>query len=392
MPSGVPPRGTTPSVRSPWRGAAPLALALGMTAPALAHTPITTRYRFYEDVLPVLQRHCLRCHSPDGPTPMSLASYEQTRPWAESIKEQVLARNMPPVFLEHGGVRVRNGSPLTARELDVLVDWASGGAPEGTPPGKTASGASIDETGPPTGTDPPETPPSSDVEWKDLPEFRGFLRASDRDKKELQKSHRVRWSRTSYLTGWSLESDPEWLRSAVLWIEDAPAGGVARRSAETDILLGSWVVGDEPFLFPRDAALELDPGSAIRIDARYRRTWRQRSPQPEPRTRLRVRLAERPPPRRVISVGIRCDSGKDQVVAAAVAFFPSAPGAGELRLESGASGGPSRVLLDVYRVSKEWPVMYRFTTKEPLLGRLVWVPRNEGAGSFLGYALYVTDR
>ena len=101
---------------------------------------------FADDVLPVLEKHCLRCHSEGGPTPMSLGTYREARPWAESIKEQVLERGMPPLFVEHGSARVENGSPLTGRELDILVDWASGGAPEGSRAASKERGAGAEST------------------------------------------------------------------------------------------------------------------------------------------------------------------------------------------------------------------------------------------------------
>ncbi len=370
-----------------------LVVLTSTTLPLPAHTPITTRYRFDPDVRAVLEKHCVRCHSPGGPTPMSLRTHKETRPWAESIKEQLLERNMPPLFVEHGSVRVRNGSPLTARELDVLVDWASGGAPEGSPRTRSKSGAAIEETSPSPGdTDPPGGAEGPAAELRVF-EFRGFLSPADQDKTELQVSHRVQFYRTRYATEWSLESDPQWLRSAVLWIEDALTGGVDRRTIETDIFLGSWVAGDEPFLFPRDAAFELHPGSTIRVDARYKRTWLLRSKKLDPRTRLRMRFVPRAPSRSVISVAVPPAKRDAALLAAdttALAFFPSAPDAGKLLLEHEAT---QRVLLDLYRVSEEWPVMYRFTTAEPLTGRLVWQPEGQATGAAVGgYALYVTDR
>src|SRR5262245_5178440 len=55
---------------------------------------------FSKDVAPILQRSCQNCHRPDSIAPMSLLTYEATRPWARSIKEKVARREMPPWFVE----------------------------------------------------------------------------------------------------------------------------------------------------------------------------------------------------------------------------------------------------------------------------------------------------
>src|SRR4029079_17634422 len=51
---------------------------------------------FTKDILPILQKSCQECHRPGTMAPMSLLTYEQTRPWARSIREKVATRYMPP--------------------------------------------------------------------------------------------------------------------------------------------------------------------------------------------------------------------------------------------------------------------------------------------------------
>ncbi len=55
---------------------------------------------FYRDILPVFQAHCQECHRPGEVAPMPLITYSQVRPWAKSIRAQVLARKMPPWFAD----------------------------------------------------------------------------------------------------------------------------------------------------------------------------------------------------------------------------------------------------------------------------------------------------
>src|ERR1700737_2997580 len=66
-------------------------------------TPSVT---FSKDVAPILQRSCQVCHHPDAIAPMSLLTYQEVRPWARSIKAKVMAREMPPWYIDpHVGIR-----------------------------------------------------------------------------------------------------------------------------------------------------------------------------------------------------------------------------------------------------------------------------------------------
>src|ERR1700686_1338052 len=61
---------------------------------------------FARDVAPILQRSCQNCHRPGNIAPMSLLTYQDVRPWARSIKQQVALRNMPPWFMDRNiGIR-----------------------------------------------------------------------------------------------------------------------------------------------------------------------------------------------------------------------------------------------------------------------------------------------
>ncbi|HET9529398.1 MAG TPA: hypothetical protein VFQ92_03545, partial [Blastocatellia bacterium] len=96
-----------------------------------AHEPITTKVRFNKEVVRILSRSCLGCHRPGGIAPMSLATYEEARPWAKAIKEEMLEKRMPIWHAVQGYGDFRNAPPLTQREVDIVVNWVEGGAPKG---------------------------------------------------------------------------------------------------------------------------------------------------------------------------------------------------------------------------------------------------------------------
>ena len=90
---------------------------------------------FTKDVLPILQRNCQSCHRAGSIAPMSLVSYEETRPWARSIKQYVESREMPPWYIDRriGIQHFQDDPSLTDEEIATLAGWIDGGAPRGNP-------------------------------------------------------------------------------------------------------------------------------------------------------------------------------------------------------------------------------------------------------------------
>src|SRR5256885_17245067 len=77
-----------------------VAILLGLAAIARvdAHKPVTSKYTFSEDVYPIVREHCGSCHVTGGIAPMSLMTYEDARPWAESIRLELTGGPMPPWY------------------------------------------------------------------------------------------------------------------------------------------------------------------------------------------------------------------------------------------------------------------------------------------------------
>lgn len=62
---------------------------------------------------------------------MSLLTYEEARPWAVAIKEEVTERRMPPWGVVKGFGEFKDEQGLSQEEISRLVDWVEGGAPAG---------------------------------------------------------------------------------------------------------------------------------------------------------------------------------------------------------------------------------------------------------------------
>jgi hypothetical protein len=105
---------------------------------ALAFLPVafaadSPKPTFSKEVAPILFKHCANCHRPgEIASEVSLLSYESARPWADSIKQQVLSRQMPPWPADPTrSVKFRNDPRLTQQEIDTLIAWVDAGAPKG---------------------------------------------------------------------------------------------------------------------------------------------------------------------------------------------------------------------------------------------------------------------
>jgi hypothetical protein len=101
----------------------------GGSAADVTTVPVT----FHKEVLPILQKNCQSCHRPGQIGPMPLLTYQQARPWANSIKAKVASRQMPPWLADPKHGVFLNDTSLPQGDIDTLVAWADRGAPEGNP-------------------------------------------------------------------------------------------------------------------------------------------------------------------------------------------------------------------------------------------------------------------
>jgi hypothetical protein len=98
----------------------------GPAAPA----PIPT---FTKDVAPILYKNCTHCHRPGEIGPFSLLTYEEARPYAAAIRDEVADGTMPPWHADPKHGKFLNDRSLSVEEKDTILRWARGGAPKGDP-------------------------------------------------------------------------------------------------------------------------------------------------------------------------------------------------------------------------------------------------------------------
>lgn len=112
-------------------------IAIGLAAAVPGSTegqaPAAVDVTYSKDVAPILYTNCAYCHRPGEIAPFSLLSYKEARPWAQSIKRQVVQKKMPPWNAHPAFAQFQDPRVLTAKEIQTIVAWADGGAKEGNP-------------------------------------------------------------------------------------------------------------------------------------------------------------------------------------------------------------------------------------------------------------------
>jgi hypothetical protein len=277
------------------RGAVVVALVLLVLALApsgIAHKGITSKYTYNAEVYPVFLNRCGRCHIDGGVGPMSLLKYEDAFPWAESLRAELLsaypevaADLSAHVSIEARGTKAEAQSAtvdphdfvkaahrqILARELDIVLDWATGGTPEGDSARK-----------------PPET--SLQIDWTSgRPDLVAQMpNRYHMDVTAFEATHEstipiptpapVTVGRLDLLPG-----NPAIVRSAVLSLR-SPDG--------TSRLLGTWVPRQVPAAIPLKPAVRIDPGSQIVARMHYKKTWKHEGEPMSDRSVIGLYLAD----------------------------------------------------------------------------------------------------
>ncbi len=228
-----------------------VALVLMCTAAALtwwpraaySHNPTTTTVLFNREIASLLQRKCLQCHAA-GKMAMPLVTYDNARPWAEAIKEETLARRMPPWPAERGYGAFSNDIGLTLREFEFLISWVDGGVPQGQgdAPAFIDHGEHWMLGSPDVVVTPPE---GAHVDARSAPAFKRILIDT-------------RLTRETWMRGFDFKpGDARVVRAAFFSI------------AGTDRYLGGWTPWHSSTELPEGVAFRLSPRTRIAVDVLY---------------------------------------------------------------------------------------------------------------------------
>lgn len=110
-----------------------LVFSMIFSAGTFAQSAQTAPPTYTKDVAPILQKHCQTCHRPGEAGPFSMLTYEDTKPWATTMKRVVQQKVMPPWFADPNYGHFANDRSLTPEEIRTLVAWVNAGAQKGDP-------------------------------------------------------------------------------------------------------------------------------------------------------------------------------------------------------------------------------------------------------------------
>ena len=110
---------------------------------------------FWQDVAPIYNDKCVRCHQEGGIAPFRLDNYADAQANAALEKQRTAAGTMPPYFMVHDGScqSFVDDTTLTDHQKAIIAAWVDQGAPEGTPvtltlPTQPALAGAVDVTTP----------------------------------------------------------------------------------------------------------------------------------------------------------------------------------------------------------------------------------------------------
>jgi hypothetical protein len=225
------------------------------------HKTITSKYNYNQHVFPIFRDRCGHCHFAGGPTPMSLMTWSDAIPWAESIREQLIGEEMPPWFIDPVGPAARASHQLTSKELDMVITWCAGGTPQSTEVMFTGGSTPAGDA-----SAPPEFAPEVG-RWRlgepDLSirmDAEATLRADSAEEvREFTLSTALKdekWVKFADL----VPGTPSMVRDAVIAIENGP-------------VLAAWVAGDDAVPAPSGAAFRLPAEAKLRLEIHYKKPW-----------------------------------------------------------------------------------------------------------------------
>ena len=357
------------------KSSARLALAIAALAsiPGEAHKPITSKYTFNEHVLPIFRERCVTCHFDGGIAPMPLDSYADARPWAESIRAELVAAHMPPAQAESGVAAFRNARLLTPRELDVVLTWATGGTPEGSSP--AASAARM-----PPRAEWPLGPPDVVVTLpSDVTLAPGIIERTE-EFRLAAPALQGRGIRAIDL----MPGTPAMVRRAIFLASHAPAA--SNNAGDADAVVGVWSPARDTTPAEDGAAFSFPKGAELLARVTYRKTWKYENSAMTDRSAVGIYFANASTAERPIDAvavaGSRTIDEDVQVIA--VRSEITTENAGDVRAVALMPDG-SRALLVRFIAQREWP--QRFWYAQP-----VALPRGARVESSLPIVLDVVRK
>ena len=299
-----------------------------------AHKPITSPFTFTEDVLPILRDRCTACHVAGGVAPMALTTPEETIPWGESIRLELIAGHMPPWAAISNGSRLRRAEGLSARELNVLLTWVTGGTPINTPPPAAPASTPTWSLGAP---DAIVRLPEVTVAADQAELTQEFVLPLDAVARRPLRAVDLRPGTQSLV------------RSAHISVR------TAARAGDVERVVALWVPGDTPAALPPGTAFDVPADAELIVRVRHKKTWEHERETMSDRSELGLYFASGTPVRRLALDGQPLRGG-----VRVLSVYPAASSTATLAtLDATSSDGATRRIIE-FTPRPGWDRRYAF--------------------------------
>jgi hypothetical protein len=227
-------------------------------------------YTWAENTACIFYTNCTKCHFPGGPGPFSLIDYASAYTARFAIRQAILDDYMPPWPPNEGYQTYAHERLITQTEKDIIVAWVDQGAQQGnlanapTPPSFSATGSQLSQI-----------------------DFTGGV--GNFTNTALQDDYRCFLIPTGFLTDQYISEieiipgNRQMVHHVLIYADTDTNALIALDNADADMgyqnfggtgsssskLIGGWVPGSEPSVFPANMGVKVEAGSYIILQIHY---------------------------------------------------------------------------------------------------------------------------
>ena len=282
----------------------PLVTAVSADGPRPARGRVVPT--FSKDVAPILYKNCTGCHRPGEIAPMSLLTYEDARPHADDIFDEVSAGHMPPWHADAPAGTFENERRLSEAEKKTLLDWAANGAPRGDDRDLPAQPKYTDGWAIGTPDVVLEMPQAFSVPAQGTVAYQYFYIPTNFTEPKYVQAIEARPGNREVVHHVLVNylARPDMTRTPVLKMnqewqklpEPVVGENAPRRSEDLPVrLIATYAPGTRPQIFRPGTALRLEPGGVIELQLHYTANGEAATD----RTRIGMVFSKDPAPREI---------------------------------------------------------------------------------------------
>lgn len=219
---------------------------------------------YHGAIRPLIENHCLGCHSEGGPAPFSLERWSEVQPRAYRLVDAVSTGRMPPAQTNPDCRTFVGQRWLSPSDRDVFVQWAADGYQEGLPeqyetPAVVSEPAPVD-LGPPDIVAPLATP------------YTPNLGADGEDYAFVELDHV--FAEETHVVASRIEPGlPDMLHHATVHLTDED-GRMLVDDGDPEVsgfqaMIAGYAPGIQDLTLPEGAAFVVPAGAHLRIDLHY---------------------------------------------------------------------------------------------------------------------------